>query len=112
MEHSIRKRCHVNTNYDVDTFVGIRCTDGDISVNFPLGFHVSEGEKELRRDILLLLTTLSLIVEKEDSTIMKVTQNFDSNGFPIQAYLYVISDYYNRGYYKEREIQYQINNRG
>ena len=112
MEHSIKERCHVNTNIYVDTFVGIKCIDGDISVNFPLGFHVSDDEKELRRDILLLLKTLSLTIEKEDSTVMKVTQNFDVDGFPIQAYLYVISDYYNRGYYKEREIQYQINNRG
>ena len=47
MEHSIKERCHVNTNIYVDTFVGIKCIDGDISVNFPLGFHVSDDEKEL-----------------------------------------------------------------
>ena len=29
MEHSIKERCHVNTNIYVDTFVGIKCIDGD-----------------------------------------------------------------------------------
>lgn len=112
MKHSIRERCHVNSNKETDTFVGISCVNGDLTINFPLGYHISEDERNLRKDILLLLTTLSMTVEKEESTIMRTSKDMNDIGFPIQAYLYIISDYCNRGYYKEREILYQVNNRG
>lgn len=112
MKQSIRERCRVNSNIDTDTFVGINCKDGDLTINFPLGYHISNDERELREDILLLLTTLSMTVEKNESTVMKVAKDMSDIGFPVQAYLYIISDYCDRGYYKEREIQYQINNRG
>ena len=37
----IRSKCRVNSNREMDTFVGLRCNDGDISINFPLAdlFH-------------------------------------------------------------------------
>ena len=38
---SIQDKCRVNTNKEADTFVGIKCEDGDISINFPLGYDVS-----------------------------------------------------------------------
>lgn len=63
-ENSIKERCHINTNWDTDTFVGIKCDDGKFSINFPLGFHISNDEKGLRRDILLMLTVLSEMVDK------------------------------------------------
>ena len=34
------ERCRNSTNFKEDTFVGVNCSDGDISVNFPLGFHI------------------------------------------------------------------------
>ena len=58
-EYSIREKCKVNTNWDEDTFVGIMCKDGDLSVHFPLGFNISEDEKELRKEILLLIHTIA-----------------------------------------------------
>lgn len=111
-ENSIKERCHINTNWDTDTFVGIKCDDGKFSINFPLGFHISNDEKGLRRDILLMLTVLSEMVDKKDSVIMKDATKLNIQGFPVQAYLFLIADYYNHGYYKEREIQYQVNSRG
>lgn len=111
-EHSIRERCHVNTNWEADTFVGIKNENGSFSIHFPLGFHISENDKELRRDILLLLSALSLTIDKKYSSIMRDAVVKNASGFPVQAYLYIISDYYNRGYYKEREVQYQVNSRG
>ena len=40
----IRSKCRVNSNREMDTFVGLRCNDGDISINFPLGYHISEDD--------------------------------------------------------------------
>ncbi len=47
-ESDLRSKCRVNSNYEMDTFVGLRCRDGDISINFPMGYHISEDSEGLR----------------------------------------------------------------
>lgn len=90
----------------MDTFVGLRCDDGDISINFPLGFQISEKNKDLRKDILLLFATLAANTERKDSEILGLSNRFDDVEFPLQSYLYIIKDFFTRGYYREREILY------
>ena len=46
----IRSKCRVNSNREMDTFVGLRCNDGDISINFPLGYHISEDDFQLTQN--------------------------------------------------------------
>lgn len=111
-EFSIRDKCKVNTNIDADTFVGIQCEDNSFSVHFPLGYHVSESDKELRKDILLLMSTIAATVGRKDSEIMESTVEYNHTEFPFQAYLTVIYDFYARGYFVENEVQYQISKRG
>lgn len=41
LNSSIRDRCFVNQNRDADTFVGLKCENGEFSVHFPLGFGIS-----------------------------------------------------------------------
>ena len=48
----IRSKCRVNSNCEKDTFVGLRCSDGDISINFPIGYHISEDDNEREFDTL------------------------------------------------------------
>lgn len=103
---SIREKCHVNTNRDSDTFVGIRCIDGDFSVNFPLGFHVNEEDKGLRKDILMLISTIAVTIGKKESTVAQERANNFDAGFPIQSHIYLIYDFLSRGYYRERESHY------
>ena len=97
-------RCRVNTNVETDTFVGIKSESGRISVSFPLGFHCSEDEDNLRRDILLLLNVLSKHTDRKDSEI-NTNEEYSFVDLPLHAYLHVINDFYSRGYYKEREVQ-------
>lgn len=111
-EYSIRDRCHVKTNQDSDSFVGVKCNDGDISINFPLGFHLAEDDKGLRKDILLLLRILASSTEKMESELPSEALNFFDVNMPIQAYIYLISDFYANGIYKERENRYQASKRG
>lgn len=110
--HGIREKCRVNTNRDSDMFVGIMCEHGDISVNFPLGFRISEDERGLRKDILLLIRTIQSTTARRDSQVLKPGQTYDQTAFPIQAYMHVISDYYARGYYKEQETRHAVAGRG
>jgi len=111
MTSTLRDRCRVNTNVEADTFVGIKSSEDDIVVNFPLGFKVADSDKDLRKDILLLLSVLSNNTERKESQIRNSLEQ-DDLSLPIHAYLYVIYDYYSRGYYKEAEVKNEVSRRG
>ena len=109
---AIRDKCFVNRNMDDDTFVGIKCENGEFSIHFPLGFRISEDDKGLRRDIILLLNTIATTTAKKNSQVYHLSDNYSYTMFPVQAYISIIKDYYDRGYYQEREIQYISSKRG
>lgn len=109
---SIKSKCKVNTNIDSDTFVGIMCEEDSFTVNFPLGFNVPEDEKELRKDILLLMSTIASTVGRKESEVTEKAHSYNQTQFPFQAYVALIYDFYGRGYYTEREVQYNVSKRG
>lgn len=111
-EFKIRDKCYVNTNRDADTFVGIMCDKGSFSVHFPLGFHISDSDRDLRRDIMLLIGSIESTIGHRESRLQLDAENCNQIGFPIHAYLTVIYDFFDRGYYKEREIEYTVAKRG
>ena len=102
--NTLLDRCRVNTNIESDTFVGVTKKEGYYEVSFPLGYHLSSDEKGLRKDVLLLMNILSKYSEKKESELYKGMH--DDQGIPIQSYLYLIKDFYEHGYYKERERLY------
>lgn len=105
-------RCRVNTNIENDVFVGIVRKDDYYEVSFPLGYHLGSDEKTLRKDILSLINVLARYSNKRESEIYGGLKNDDAIGIPVQAYLYLIKDFFERGYYKERETYYQIGKKG
>lgn len=105
-------RCRVNTNIKSDVFVGIHKKDDYYEVDFPLGYHLSSDEKGLRKDILSLMNVLTRYTDKRESKLYDGLKNEDSSGIPIQAYLYLIKDYFERGYYKEQETFYKVAKKG
>lgn len=111
-DFSIHEHCKVNANYEADTFVGIRCDNGEFSVNFPLGFDISDKDDELRKDILLLLNTIGATTARKESELEEQAKEYNQTAFPVQAYIAVIYDYYSRGYYIEREVNYVVSKRG
>lgn len=111
-EFSIRDKCSVNTNWDEDTFVGLKCKDEDFSVHFPLGFVIPEDDKELRRDIIVLLSVIGKTTARKESEIQNEARIYNCTEFPFQAYLSIIRDFYERGYFKEREIHFTVAKRG
>lgn len=96
----------------MDTFVGIKSHNGDISINFPLGYHISEDDEGLRKDILLLFTTLAANTERKDSELSGHNMKFDEVEFPLQSYIFIIRDYLARGYYREQEVVYNVSRNG
>lgn len=112
MEKGLLGRCHINKNYDDDIFVGIRKNDDLYEISFPLGFQLSEDEKGLRRDILLLINVLARYTDKKEYEFYHGIKLNKYTNLPVQAYLYVIKDYFDSGIYKERETHYSVSNRG
>ena len=74
----------------MDTFVGIKSNNGDITINFPLGYHVSESDQQLRKDIFLLFAILAANTERKDSEILSQGLNYDDVEFPIQSYMFLL----------------------
>lgn len=109
---NIREKCIVNTSKDIDRFVGIKCDAGDFSISFPLGYHLSDDDKELRKDILALISVIGNNMGHKESEIIGDARNSDLVDIPIQSYIYVIKDFLHRGYYKEKEVIYKTAKKG
>lgn len=110
---SIKERCHVNTNAEGDTFVGVKADTEDAIVYFPAGFQLPENETDIRRDIMTLFNVLGEYTEKKDRVIqMKKFESTQSVDFPINAYLEVINYYLNYEYYTETESIYKTAPKG
>ena len=112
-QKNLRERCHVNTNDEGDSFVGIKADTDDAIICFPLGYQLPPNDNDLRADINNLLLVLAAFM-KADKLIEQ--SNFsapDMVGFPIHAYLTVIRDYLRTGrYYIESEPQFNTNSKG
>lgn len=48
---NLRQRCHVNTNEDGDSFVGVKADTDDAVIYFPLGYQLPKDDDDLRVDI-------------------------------------------------------------
>ena len=112
---SIRKHCHINSNSDGDTFVGVRADSNNVVIYFPIGYELPLNDDEIRVDIKNLLNILSIFTDKSDR-ILHMEKNSSSQivEFPIQAYLNIINYYldHNGSYYTETEITYKVDKRG
>lgn len=101
-------------------FVGIRC-DGNpdgcrLTITFPLGYFANDEalrdlpEEELRECVVNLFDVLSdpRLTCLQDSSVDSLdVQSPENCSFPMQAYLQILRDFMDRGYYCEREIQYK-----
>lgn len=113
VENDLRQRCRVTTNLEGDTFVGIKSEGDGISVCFPLGYRLPNDDKELRQDVVKLITVLSKYAIRQDQRLpVNQMQRPETVDFPIQAYMSIISDYMGNGYYTENEVRYKQNRRG
>lgn len=99
---------------EVDKFVGLRYQNGKLEIHFPVGYSKvlvtdeKERNKLLRKDILNLISILSTYGKKEE---MVTQADFISTNknvcFPIHAYIFIITDFMNHGYYRQKESYYK-----
>lgn len=107
------EKCHINTNVDGDTFVGIQVRDGDISIRFPLGYRLEEDEKNIRKDIINLISILKRFDDNKNKVLPHDTGiSNEPVEFPLLAYMRIILNYLNNGYYYESDIRYTVAKKG
>ena len=87
-----------------DEFVGIRMENGFPRVYFPTGYRHAKDIREQRRDILNLISVLSVYGNRNE--FKPSTYGNNSQVFPIHAYIGVFTYYLNYGYFSEREAVY------
>ncbi|AVQ97388.1 LlaJI family restriction endonuclease [Ethanoligenens harbinense] len=110
---NIRERCHVNTNEDGDSFVGVKADTEDAIIYFPIGYQLPDDDDDLRIDINNLLSVLAAFM-KEDRVIeaskFEAPRTVD---FPMHSYLKIIRDFLRTGrYYVETDPQYRTDTKG
>ena len=99
----------------VDKFVGLRFVDGKLSIHFPVGYKKpdSSDEKQIRLDVLNLISELSSFGSPEAELYRNdFISKQKSVDFPIHAYLFIISDFLNHGYYQQKEQIYKRGSSG
>ncbi len=110
---NLRERCHVNTNEDGDSFVGVKADSNDAMIYFPIGYQLPESDDDLRVDINNLFGVLAEFMKEDrviDATKFEAPRTVD---FPIHAYLTVVRDFLRAGrYYVETEPQYRTDTKG
>lgn len=119
MLHSLHDICTCEGKLKGDEFVGIRCDgkqEGGLSILFPLGYFASDAamrnlsEEELRECVVNLFDVLSdsRLTGLQNSSIETLDAvEPEKSSFPMQAYLFILRDYMDRGYFCEREVEYQ-----
>ena len=113
LEKNIRERCHVNTNEDGDSFVGVKADTTDMMIYFPIGYQLPDDDDDLRVDIHNLFGVLAAFMKEDkviEATKFEARQTVD---FPMHAYLKVIRHFLRTGrYYVETDPQYKTDTKG
>lgn len=113
LQKNIRERCHVNTNDEGDSFVGVKADTDDAVIYFPIGYRLPANDDDLRQDINNLFGVLAAFM-KEDRVIEEskfaAPRTVD---FPMHAYLKVIRNFLRSGrYYMETDPQFRTDTKG
>lgn len=106
----LRKYCKTSAE-TADLFVGIRFVNGEPEVVFPHGYHLSDEDKECRKDIFRLIAVLQRFTQHKDGNSGTDTKDIVTL-LPIASYQYLIHDFLAHGYYTEKEIKYIPSQRG
>lgn len=112
MRINIREICKNSTNISDDNYVGIKYSDEGINVFFPLGYEIPNNYDECRKSIIDIIKIVSLSKTISDGEIKKSKTIGEKYEFPMNSFIWIISDYLKNGLYYDKEKKYQKSNSG
>ena len=103
-----------STSKEDDSFIGLKIHDNKILFCYPESYHISDQEDviNLRKDIIAILKTISISKSKSNDKENLSSSKSMENHFALMSYIWIINDYLNNGFYKSREKEYKINQKG
>lgn len=96
----------INVEDTNDNFVGVKYNKGKIQIIFPLGYDIPKEENECRRSVINLFKIVTLSREKQLTYEDGGDFSLDSDGLPVDSYMWVLSDYIENGLYSDNERIY------
>ena len=96
----------INVKDTNDNFVGVKYNKGKIKIIFPIGYSIPTDEEECRKSVINLFKTISLAHEKKLDYEDGGDFSLDSEGLPIDSYMWTLSDYIANGLYSDNEKIY------
>lgn len=110
---NLKDRCRIVTDVNDDSFVGIKADTDNALIYFPLGYQLPEKDSEIRKEILKLFGILNEFKDKKEGLLAQKNFNeINKVNFPLNAYLNIIYNYFEFGYYKEVDSIYKTESRG
>ena len=95
--------------------MGIKGDADGVKVYFPIGYQLSEGDVEIRKDITNLIQILLEFTESKERVLeIDKLGGIKKVDFPINSYLEIIKSFLqsNGKYYLEKEISYETRTKG
>lgn len=96
----------INVKDTNDNFVGVKYNKGKIKIIFPIGYSIPKDEEECRKSVINLFKTISLAHEKKLDYEDGGDFSLDSEGLPVDSYMWILSDYIANGLYSDNERVY------
>ena len=93
----------INVKDTNDNFVGVKYNKGKIKIIFPIGYDIPTDEEECRKSVINLFRTISLAHEKKLDYEDGGDFSEDSEGLPVDSYMWILSDYITNGLYSDNE---------
>lgn len=109
---NLRDICIVSHNTSDDNYVGIKYSDDDVKIFFPLGYDIPEDNSRCRKSIMNLVRTISIgnrvLSSDSENSIL------DGNEYeiPFESFIWIINDYLNNGLYNDKERIYKRGQNG
>lgn len=103
---------HKSSGKDDDSFVGLKIKGNEIHFYYPEAYHFEEDSKDLRNDIIAILSTIKIAKTQSKEKDELYTNRDNVSDFALDSYLWIIYDYMRNGYYVNREKEYKLNQKG
>lgn len=102
----------INVKDTNDNFVGVKYNKGRIKIIFPIGYNIPKDEEECRKSVINLFRTISLAHEKKLDYEDGGNFSLNSEGLPVDSYMWILSDYIANGLYSDNEKVYTQQQKG
>lgn len=109
---NLREICTVSYNTSDDNYVGIKYSDDDVKVYFPLGYEIPEDNSECRKSIMNLMRTISIGNRILNSDSNNSILDGNESEIPFESFIWIMNDYLNNGLYSDREKIYKRGQNG